>query len=160
MSSPPPVPSSPPAGTASAKRGCWKGALIGCGVVAVVLVAGFVALAIYARRNPGKTADLMMKQIETHYAPDVTAEEKEQLRAAYNEFRKALEQRRVSRAPLDRLRGTLLAGGSGSEVTREQVRELTREFREAAGFSPAPAPPSTPPADSSSTRAPATTPAP
>jgi hypothetical protein len=79
-----------------------------------------------------------MKQVESHYAADVTAEEKEQLHAAYADFRTALREHRVSREPLDRMRTTLVSSGSQSEVSREQVRSLTELFRKTAGGGAAP----------------------
>ena len=85
-----------------------------------------------------------MSQVESHYAADVTAEEKEQLHKAYADFRTALKEHRVSREPLDRMRTTLVSGGAQSEVSREQVRDLTELFRRAAGPRAAPATPGGP----------------
>jgi hypothetical protein len=79
-----------------------------------------------------------MKQVESHYAADVTAEEKQQLRDAYADFRTALREHRVNREPLERMRTTLVSSGSQSEVSREQVRSLTELFRRTAGGGTAP----------------------
>ncbi len=142
VSSPPPLPSPPGTEAAAGKRGCWKVGLAGCGIIVLLAVAGFIALGLYARRNPEKFTDLMMKQIETHYSSDVTSEERERLQAAYGDFRKALREGRVSQRSVERLRGILLT--SKNDVTREQVQALTEIFREAVDVGKAPALPARP----------------
>jgi len=148
---PPPVPAT--IETGSPGRGCGKKALVGCGVVALVLAACFLGFILYARSKPEFITDFVMKQIESHYAADVTEGDKTELRAAYADFRKALRERRVSKEPLDRMRATLVSGGTSNEIHRDQVRELIALFRrnagsppgqEAASPAPAPSPPPTP----------------
>ena len=84
------LPPTPPAAPAPPGGGWLKKALIGCGVLAALLVACFVGLMLYVRQKPEALTDMLVKQIETHYAPDVTAEEKEALRSAYAGFRERL----------------------------------------------------------------------
>ena len=134
----------PPAEAPGDRRGCLKKSAIGCGVVAVVLAACFIAFLIYVRQRPDVLTDFVMRQVESHYAPDVTAEEKEGLRSAYAEFRTALREHRIQREPLDRMRATFVSNGSQGEVSRAQVRDLTELFRKAvagegAGAAPSPA---------------------
>jgi hypothetical protein len=131
----------PPAEVPADRRGCLKKALIGCGAVALLIALCFNGLLIYVRQRPDALTDIVMKQVESHYAADVTAEEKEQLRAAYADFRTALREHRVNREPLDRMRTTLVSSGSQSEVSREQVRSLTELFRRTAGGGAAPSAP-------------------
>lgn len=121
----PPAPATPPA------RGCWKTGLIGCGSVSLVVLLGLIAAILYIRRNPERMTDFMMRQVESSYAPDVTEAEKRELRAAYADFRRAVVEKRVTRDSLQDMRSTLLSGGPGSSVTREQVRSLTETFRAA-----------------------------
>ena len=128
----------PPAEVPADRRGCLKKALIGCGAVALLIAICFIVFLIYVRKNPDALTDIVMKQVESHYAPDVTTEEKQQLRDAYADFRTALREHRVSREPLDRMRTTLVSSGSQSEVSREQVRSLTELFRRTAGGGTAP----------------------
>ncbi len=141
MSTPfPPAPAPPAAIEPEATgRGCLKKSLIGCGVVALVVAVCFIAFFLYVRQRPETITDVVMSQVESHFAADVTAEEKEQVRSAYADFRAALKEHRVSREPLDRMRTTLVSGGAQSEVTREQVRDLTALFRRTAGSRAAPA---------------------
>ena len=127
MSTVPPIEPAP-AGL-PANRGCWKGALLGCGGAAVLVVVCLVVLGIYVQKKPGAVTDLLMERIRDRYASDVTAEDKAGLEAAYSEFRAALEAGRVRREDLDRVRYTVKLG---REVPREEVLELTRVFREAA----------------------------
>lgn len=138
-----PFPPAPPAPAAvepvAAGRGCLKKSLIGCGVVAFVCAVAFIAFIIYVRKYPETITDAVMSQVESHYAADVTADEKEQLHKAYADFRTALKEHRVSREPMDRMRTTLVSRGAQSEVSREQVRDLTELFRRTAGSRAAPA---------------------
>lgn len=127
MSTVPPIEPAP-AGL-PARRGCWKGALYGCGAVAVCIVAVLVGLGIYVQKRPGAITDMLMERIRERYASDVTARDKTDLEAAYADFRDALEAKRVRREDLDRVRVTVRLG---REVGHEEVVELTRVFREAA----------------------------
>ncbi len=121
----PPAAFEPPPGG----RGWGKKVLIGCGILALVVAACLLALILYLRQRPETVTDVVMKQVESHYAPDVTPQEKEDLRAAYAGFRVALKERRVPREPLDRMRTTIMMSGSQNEISRDQVRQLTELFR-------------------------------
>jgi hypothetical protein len=138
VSTPADFAAAPPAEVPADRRGCLRKALIGCGAVALLIAICFIGLLIYVRQRPDALTDIVMKQVESHYAADVTAEEKQQLRDAYADFRTALREHRVSREPLDRMRTTLVSSGSQSEVSREQVRSLTELFRRTAGGGAAP----------------------
>jgi len=135
--SPAPLDPVPPRG------GCARGALIGCGAALLLVLACLGAFIYYARRKPEVFTDLMMGQIERHFASDVTAEDKDRLRAAYARFRTKMEAREVSREALERLRGALNVSSAAS-VSREKVRELTQIFEEAAGPPPRPSPSGSP----------------
>jgi hypothetical protein len=131
---PPPAPDA-----AATKQGCARTALIGCGIAAALLLLCIVGFFLYVRRNPGMMTDLMMRQIESHWGPDVTEQDKADLRAAYAEFRTALNERRVSPEALQKLQFTLSANRS-NQINREQVHQLTRDFRAAANRAPNPTP--------------------
>lgn len=127
MSTVPPIEPAP-AGLPRANRGCWKGALYGCGGGAVLIVACLVLIGIYVRRNPGTITDMLMNQVRDRYASDVTAQDKADLEAAYKDFRAALEDKKIRREDIERVRTTV---SLGREVRRSDVLELTRVFREA-----------------------------
>ncbi len=91
------------------------------------------------RRNPSLMTDLMMRQIESHFGPDVTEQDKADLRAAYAEFRTALNQGRVNREGVQKLQFTLSTNRS-NQINREQVLQLTRDFRAAANPASIPSP--------------------
>jgi hypothetical protein len=129
----------PPPDAAPTKQGCARTALIGCGIAAALLLLCVVGFFLYVRRNPGMMTDLMMRQIESHWGPDVTEQDKADLRAAYAEFRTALNERRVNTEGVQKLQFTLSANRS-NQINREQVHQLTRDFRAAAGPSPSSAP--------------------
>ena len=134
MSSPvPPVPPAPAPIAPRRSGGVWRKVLIGCGIAALLIVVCFVGLILYLKQRPEAVTDVVMNQVESHYASDVTPQDKEQLRSAYRDFRKALQEHRVSREPLDRMRTTLIATGPQNQISREQVRDLARLFRQSAG---------------------------
>jgi hypothetical protein len=112
-----------------ANRGCWKGALLGCGAVAILLVAVFVAIGIYVRNKPETVTDLLMERIRSGYTADVTEDDKADLEDAYDDFRDALTARRVDADDVEKVRDAVKLG---KDVDREEVRELTRVFLRAA----------------------------
>lgn len=135
---PPPPPGIPPA--QPAPRGCWRTGLVGCGIAGLALLLLIVAGFFYLRRNPQKITDFVMSQIESHYAPDVTPEDKRELREAYAAFREKMRSGmgtgRNSEEPFRRVQSVFMGTGSNNEITREQVHELTDSFRNAAGLPP------------------------
>jgi hypothetical protein len=133
---PPGVP--PPIEPAASGGGWGKKVLIGCGVIALILATCLVGVILYLRQHPEMATDFVMRQVDTNLAADVTSGEKEDLHAAYAEFREALRQHRVAQEGLEGMRSRLTARGSQNEVTREQVRDLTALFRRAAGSSRTP----------------------
>ena len=135
MSTVPPVVVPPPVQPGPPRSGCGKRALVGCGVAALAFVALCLAFILYVRSKPQVITDFVMNQVETHYASDVTDTDKQELRAAYADFRKALIEHRVSKEPLDRMRTTLMTGGRG-DINHEQVREMIRLFRDKSGSAP------------------------
>jgi hypothetical protein len=141
VSTAPPIePAAPPA-----NRGCWKAALLGCGGAAVLLVAALIGLGVYVQRKPTAVTDLLMDRVRAGYASDVTDGEKSELDAAYADFRRALEEKRIKKEDMEKVRDAVKLG---RVVGRGEVHELTRVFREAAGNAggtPSRAPESTPP---------------
>ena len=129
----------PPPDAAPNKQGCARTALIGCGIASALLLLCLVGFFLYMRRNPGMMTDLMMRQIESHFGPDVMEQDKADLRSAYAEFRTALNQRRVNREGVQKLQFTLSANRS-NQINREQVLQLTRDFRAAANPASNPSP--------------------
>ena len=138
------IPPGPPIEPTAGGSGLGKKIFIGCGIVALVLAACLFGFILYLRQHPETATDFVMKQIESHYAADVTQQDKDDLRAAYAEFRTALKEHRVPERPLEGLRTRLTVKGSQNEITRDQVHDMTELFRQAAGSRPAagaPAPP-------------------
>ena len=116
---------------------------MGCGVAALVVVIAFVGIFLYIQKRPTVLTDLLMKQVESHYAVDVPEEEKVALRSAYADFRRAVEAKRMNERGFDRIQSSARSAVRSSTISREQVREMTEAFRAAAG-GPAPSPRSTP----------------
>ena len=126
MSTAPPIePAAPPA-----NRGCWKAALLGCGGAAVLLVAALIGLGVYIQKKPTAVTDLLMERIRAGYASDVTDADRSELDAAYSDFRGALEEKRIRKEDMEKVRDAVKLG---RVVGREEVHEMTRIFRAAAG---------------------------
>jgi hypothetical protein len=144
MSSAPPV-HIPALEAPPAKGGCLRAGLIGCGVVALLLVLGFVGIVLYAKKNPGFFLDFAVSQIEKNYGPDVTEEDKRDLRAAVADFKEAIRSGAVKK---DRggawQKSFSMRGNTSGKLTHEDVRELIRTFREAAGKEPSTLPTAAP----------------
>jgi hypothetical protein len=136
-----PIEPAPPGSTSN--RGCWKAALLGCGAAAILCVLALVGIGIYVQKRPAAVTDLLMERIRAGYAADVTAEDKSELDSAYADFRRELEAKRVTKDDMERVRDAVKIG---REVGRDEVHELTRVFREAAGHAGAPGSGSSPPA--------------
>jgi hypothetical protein len=83
MSTPPQSVPLPPPIDSAPKGGCWKVGVIGCGAAAVVVVLLIIAAFLYFSRRPETMFDIMMSAVEANFAPDVTEEDKRELREAY-----------------------------------------------------------------------------
>ncbi len=132
----------PSAEAPAAKGGCLRAGLIGCGVVALLCVLAFVGVVLYAKKNPTFFLDIAMGQIEKNYGPDVTEADKQELKTAVADFKEAI---RSGKVRSDRGAGwqrsfTMRGRSSSGKLTHEDVQDLIRTFREAAGREPAPAP--------------------
>lgn len=102
------------------------------------MVAALVGLGVYIQKRPATVTDLLMERIRARYASDVTEPDKADLDAAYADFRKALEDRRIRQEDMERVRDAVTLRG---QVHREEVLELTKIFRGAArGALPATSP--------------------
>ncbi|HEY7864285.1 MAG TPA: hypothetical protein VIE39_11520 [Thermoanaerobaculia bacterium] len=143
MSTPPPAVPLPPPIEPAPRGGCWKTGVIGCGAAAVVVVLLIIAAILYFSRRPEAMFDLMMTAVEANLAPEVTDEDRRELRAAYAEFRQALKEKRVDRRELENL-NRVLRIRSGEPISRDRVHQMTEFFRRAARSAPAPATSPTP----------------
>lgn len=113
--------------------------LVGCGIAGLALLLVIVGAILYIRRNPAAVADFAMSQVESHFAAEVTDQDKADLRAAYAAYRERLQSGKASPEPLQRVKTVFMTGGSrNNEITREQVHDLTAAFREAANLSSGP----------------------
>ncbi|HEY7114025.1 MAG TPA: hypothetical protein VIA45_13925 [Thermoanaerobaculia bacterium] len=128
---PAPIEPGPPRG------GCARGGLIGCGVAALLVLALLGGFAAYVRRKPEALTDWIMRRVESGYASDVTTSEKERLQSAYAKFRVRLQERRVPRGDLERLR-TIMSSAAMGTISRGDVRNLTELFE--GGEPPRPTP--------------------
>jgi hypothetical protein len=110
-----------------------RAGLIGCGIVALLVVLIFVGGVLFVRKNPGALLDFAMRGIETNYGPDVTEEDKKELRAAVEEFKEAIRSNRIRDTNSMGFQRSFRMGNSSNKLSHEDIRELIRMFRDSAG---------------------------
>jgi hypothetical protein len=141
VSSAPPV-QIPTLEAPAAKGGCLRAGLIGCGAVALILVLAFVGVVLYAKKNPTFMVDFAMSQIESNFGPDVTETDKLELKTAVADFKAAIRSGKVGSDRSSGLQRSFNMRGrsSSGKLSHEDVQDLIRTFKEAAGREPAPVP--------------------
>jgi hypothetical protein len=77
------------------KGGCLRIGLIGCGIVALLCILIFAGGLLFVKKNPGALMDFALRGIEHSYGPDVTEEDKKELRAAIEDFKEAIRSNRT-----------------------------------------------------------------
>ncbi len=115
------------------KGGCMRAGLIGCGVVALLVVLIFVGGVLYVRKNPGVLLDFAMRGIERNYGPDVTEEDKKELQAAVEEFKEAIRSHRIRNDSTKGIQRSFTMRNSSSKLSHEDIQGLIRMFRDAVG---------------------------
>ena len=121
-------------------------ALIGCGGIALLCVLAFVGLVLYSKRNPGLFLDFAMGQVERNFGPDVTDQDKKDLRDAVADLKEAIRTNRVRRdGGTGWSRSFNFRGSRSEKVSHDDVRDIIRSFREAI-LPPPGAAPAAPPA--------------
>jgi hypothetical protein len=110
------------------KGGCMRTGLIGCGIVALLCVLIFVGGVLYVKKNPGAVLDFAVASIEKKYGPDVTEEDRKELRAVVADVKEAA---RSGRIRSNRSVGWQNFSKRGSDkLSHEDVQEIIRTFRE------------------------------
>ncbi|HEV2063091.1 MAG TPA: hypothetical protein VGS00_00910 [Thermoanaerobaculia bacterium] len=115
------------------KGGCMRAGLVGCGVVALLVVLIFVGGVLYVRKNPGVLLDFAMRGIERNYGPDVTEEDKKELQAAVEEFKEGIRSKRIRNDSSMGFQRSLTMRNSSSKLSHEDIQGLIRMFRDAVG---------------------------
>lgn len=133
----PPQPFTPgvrPAGTG----GCGKAAMIGCGVL--LLLLGIAAIVFVTRAKDLLTWSMtrMKDEIVRKLPAEVTADDRARLDRAFDAAASKATRGEVDPAALQRLQRELLSVAQ-EPLTRERVLELTRSLEEIGGIA-APAP--------------------
>ncbi|MGH9398789.1 MAG: hypothetical protein ACRD00_00365 [Thermoanaerobaculia bacterium] len=139
MSAGPPVLPVAPVEAPPARGGCLRAGLIGCGIVALLCVLIFVAGVLYIKKNPGALVDFAMRGIENNFGPDVTEQDKKELREAVEEFKVAVRSGRVTGDRAGGWQRSFSMKSSSRKLSHEDVQDIIRAFREAAGVRSAPA---------------------
>lgn len=127
----------------AALRGCSRPVLIGCGVTVLVGALLFLLLIVKARDLFVWAFNTNANQILEKLPPDVTAEDEQRLRRAFDGAVAAVVEGRIDMDGLQDLQSALALAGRPS-VTREDVLEAIEALERVAGT---PSPSETPGAE-------------
>jgi hypothetical protein len=126
----PPQPFAPtPRPTSS---GCGKAALVGCGVLLLLLGIGAVVFVVKAKELLGWSMRRMQEQILSRLPDDVTEAERERLERAFAAAGRKATAGEIDPVALQRLQREMVSLTQG-ELTRERVLEVTATLEEIAG---------------------------
>ena len=148
---PPPPPAAPFDPSARPKSsGCPKPLVIGC--LVAILVGGLAVLGafLFVAKNASSVLQWSMRKMEegvmTQLPADVTPEEKERLRQAFADVSQELRDGRIKPEQLQPAQFKMMEiARKGSNMTRQDVLELTRTLQEVAGKGRGRPPTATPP---------------
>ena len=144
---PPPPPPSPfqpitpgPAPVPGKTGGCGKPVVIGCLVVLVLAGVALVGLIVYVSKHYDKIMDMSLRQTEgqifAQMPEDVTPEERERLRAAFEGARQAYATRELKDVAEEgqQVQFKLLElVRKGNSMTRQDILDLTEMLEGLAG---------------------------
>jgi len=118
--------------------GCSRPLLIGCGVLLVLLGVGALILALNAGKLATWAFDKLEEQIEAQLPKDIPAEDRQRLGRAFDHLRESIQDGTADPTQL-RLAQTKMRDMAldPSEITAEDVRELSALLEDAAGRPPA-----------------------
>jgi hypothetical protein len=121
--------------------GCGKPALIGCGLLLVLVVAGMVAITLEMPALLRWSFRLAEAGLTPRLPADATAAERQRLRLAFQAAGRINvgDQAALARLQLAQKKVLALSGSTGP-LTRQQLRELTEALEAAAGKPPPPVP--------------------
>ncbi len=135
---PPPPPASPfnpnavPPPQPARRGGCGKPVVIGC--VSALLLAAIAALAAFyfIGKDPNRvfrwSLDKMEQGLMAQMSPEVTAEEKQRLGAAFDSVGQGLEAKRIDPSQLQDLNFKILEISRKGPLSRDDVRQLTEDL--------------------------------
>ena len=110
-------------------RGCLKWGLVGCAGLSVLLIAGLVIFATKAKSFLDSTLRDKGREILAKAAPEVTEEEKEAFRKAYDAFVDRAKAGRVGFSRMTSYTSKSDRALQDGKITPEELRELTAEVQ-------------------------------
>ena len=119
--------------------GCGRGALIGCGVIILLLGIGAVGLAMNVNRMLVWILQRLETQVETKLPADLTSEERTRFKSAFADLYRTIQEGKVDPIAVQSLQRELMALATDVDrgLSREQVLRLTEAVEKAAGRAPA-----------------------
>jgi hypothetical protein len=124
------------------RSGCGKPLIIGCISLLALAAIGAVILFVVVGRNPGGmlkwSLDRMEQGLMAQMAPEVTAEEKQRLSAAFDSVGQAIDQKRVDPQELQSINFKILELSRKGPLGSDDVKQLSEELETLASGGPAP----------------------
>jgi len=119
-------------------NGCGRGALVGCGVLAVLFGITGVIFVLKANDMLVWLMEKLEEQIVTALPDDLAPDERERLDQAFDDLYEAIDGNAFDPIALQSLQPFLLevTQKAPQGLTREDVRELTEAIENAAGRGP------------------------
>lgn len=114
---------------APASRGCLKWGLVGCAGLSVLLIAGLVFFATKAKSFLDSTLRDKGREVLAKTAPEVTDEEKEAFRKAYDTFVERAKAGRVGFSRMTSYTSKADRALADGKITPEEIRDLTNEVQ-------------------------------
>ena len=118
--------------------GCSKPALIGCGVVFLLLGIAGLVFVLKAKNLLVWSLEKVEQGIAENLPPDATAAERERFSAAFVAAKSRIEEGRIDPAALQALQRELMQAVQQpkGQLTREQLLELTAALEQVGGVAP------------------------
>ena len=135
---PPAAPFNPTAPAARPGPGCSKPALIGCGVLLVLLGIGAIAFVVKAPSIVAWMFNKLEADVVARMPPDATQKERERLRIAFDDAADSIRTGKADQTQLQKLQAEMMQIAQkppGQTLTRDEVRELTEALEALAGKS-------------------------
>jgi hypothetical protein len=134
----PATPFNPGAPSARPGPGCSKPALIGCGVLLVLIGIGAVIFAVKAPAIVAWMFNKLEADVVSRMPPDATPDERARLRTAFADAVASIRTGKADQTQLQKLQSEMMQIAQkppGQTLTRDEVRELTEALEALAGKS-------------------------
>lgn len=127
---PPPPPPLQPGGADRPRSGCMKWGLIGCAGLSVLVIVALVFLGMRARNMMDWALGKSRDKVLTSCTADVTPEQKEAFRQAYDPFVARAKMGKISIDRMTTFNKKMVGALSDDRVTPEEITDLTAGLKQ------------------------------